>query len=134
MRSEHKAIALLGTWLMIGAMMGIVLTELGSSSLDDWVFAALAGVFGLILVAVTAIITVATPTITEPRANQRADREPRGLGKAKNSDTALVDRLIATMSDAELAALRRRLGQDEAALSDDGEIISLEEAIRGKRR
>jgi hypothetical protein len=43
-------------------------------------------------------------------------------GKAKRSDMALVDRLIETMSDSELDALRQRLGDDSAAVGDDGEI------------
>ncbi len=46
----------------------------------------------------------------------------RRTGKAKRSDMALVDRLIESMSDSELDALRQRLGDDNAVVGDDGEI------------
>lgn len=133
MKSEHKALALLGTWLMIGVLAGVVLTNFGLGIQEEWVIAAVTGIFALLLISMTAIITVATPTIASDKSAD--SRAARGLSKAKNSDTALVDRLIATMSEEELAALRRRLSApDSAEVGDDGEVISLEDAIRGKRR
>ncbi len=51
-----------------------------------------------------------------------SSRRTSGSGKAKRSDMALVDRLIESMSDSELDALRQRLGDDNASIGDDGEI------------
>ena len=54
--------------------------------------------------------------------------------KAKRSDMALVDRLIGSMSESELAALRKRLNQDTPVLGDDGEMVSLDELLASKKK
>lgn len=54
--------------------------------------------------------------------------------KAKRSDMALVDRLIGSMSESELAALRRRLNENAPVVGDDGEMVSLDELLASKKK
>ncbi len=66
-----------------------------------------------------------------------------GQGKAKRSDLALVDRLVASMSDEELAALRERLTDERTAgdkvddtitsVGDDGEIVRRDSQAKQRR-
>jgi hypothetical protein len=82
--------------------------------------------------ALALMSLLATFMITRiPNADETADSS-RISAKAKRSDTALIDRLIESMSDAELAALRKRLTGDSTTVGDDGEIVSLDELQAGR--
>jgi hypothetical protein len=85
---------------------------------------------GLMLVIMTLLATfmiTRVPNTVETRAD--ADRIS---GKAKRSDTALVDRLLDSMSDAEVAALRKRLMSNDLVVGDDGEMVTLDGLSTGK--
>jgi hypothetical protein len=82
--------------------------------------------FGFVLMVGALVSThmIMRGAAHEDVGSRKAISSRRGgaSGKAKRSDMALVDRLIESMSDTELDALRQRLGDDSAAIGDDGEI------------
>lgn len=51
--------------------------------------------------------------------------------KSKRSDTILIDRLIESMSDAEMTALRRRLMGDIPVVGSDGELVPVDDLRAG---
>jgi hypothetical protein len=85
---------------------------------------------GLALTFVTALATLMITRV--PNTVETTTDSNRISAKAKRSDTALIDRLIDSMSDAEVAALRKRLMEDDRIVSDDGEIVSLDALKAGK--
>ena len=101
-------------------------------------FFLLAGLAVTTLLA-TLIVSL-TRTVDEPpgeSAVEEAEDEEEEIittPKAKRSDMALVDRLIGSMSEPELAALRKRLNQDTPVVGDDGEMVSLDELLASKKK
>jgi hypothetical protein len=83
--------------------------------------------------AVAFMTLLATFMITRvPNAGETTTDRSRIGHKAKRSDTALIDRLIDSMSDAEVAAFRKRLMGNDPVVGDDGEIVSLDDLRAGK--
>ncbi len=128
MKSRDKTQALIAMWIVIAILAGVTFTSLDFTSSTSWVFAIFAVVFGAMALGGTYIIAIMTRTMPDSgdRTHESDRRDP---GKAKTSDLALVDRMVESLSDEELAALRRRLLAGE----DDGEVISLEEALQARR-
>jgi hypothetical protein len=108
--------------------MAIILNNV---PLDFWSAIAIVGVIGVSFGATMGITTGVKTIEEQPRIDARA--ASNDWRKAKNSDSALVDRLIDTMSDEELAALRRRLSAGGTTVGEDGELVTLEEALRGRQ-
>ncbi len=81
---------------------------------------------GIVLLGLALMTLLATLVIAWSRVVDEATDNPAISAKAKRSDLALIDRLVDSMSDAELTALRKRLAAN-VFVSDDGEIASLEE-------
>jgi hypothetical protein len=130
MNSSDKAGAIFVTWVIVGALAFFTLPRIAETVSEDWVVLGVMGILALIGLGTTFILAVMTSTESKPSV----EREPRERSKPKNSDTALVDRLLATMSDDELASLRRRLSADDlVALDDDGELVPLHQNVRGRR-
>jgi hypothetical protein len=129
MNSDGKAGAIVLTWLMVGGIAFFTLPRIAETVSEDWVILGVMGILALIGLGTTFIVAVMTRT--EPLTGERQTRE---RAKPKNSDTALVDRLLATMSDDELASLRRRLSADEQmALDDDGELVPMAQGLDKRR-
>jgi hypothetical protein len=129
MNSDGKAGAIVLTWLMVGGIAFFTLPRIAETVSEDWVILGVMGILALIGLGTTFIVAVMTRT--EPLTSERQTRERT---KPKNSDTALVDRLLATMSDDELASLRRRLSADEQmALDDDGELVPMAQGLDKRR-
>ena len=84
--------------------------------------------------AVTFMTLLATFMVTRAQSTIETRIDSHSVsGKAKRSDTALVDRLLDSMSDAEVAALRRRLDEEaDSVVGDDGEIVSLDDLKAGR--
>lgn len=115
MTSTHKTGTIIVLWIAGLVMMGMLTNNeinVGSVILGVFVFA---GVIGS-TIAITQ--SAAAAESAEPVAM-------RGRSKMKNSDAALVDRLIDSMSEEELSALRRRLGDEAMTVGDDGELVSI---------
>jgi hypothetical protein len=124
MKSEHKALTIIAVWFAAFAIMAIFFIDrdvtLGTGILA---FVALAG-------ASATTIEIAQSSAKELAQQQKIIKTE----KAKNSKFARVDKLLAGLSDDDLAALRRRLVADEpASISDDGELVTLEEVLRGRQ-
>jgi hypothetical protein len=85
-------------------------------------------------VMLTVMTLLATFMITRvPNTVETKTDSGRISGKAKHSDTALIDRLLDSMSDAEVAALRKRLmSNDDLVVGDDGEMVTLDDLNAGK--
>ena len=89
---------------------------------EGWVTVVLGLALTFMTLLATFMVTRASTTVETKMDTGRIS------GKAKRSDTALVDRLLDSMSDAEVAALRRRLEEEnEAVAGDDGEMVSLDD-------
>jgi len=130
MTSRDKAAVIIVMWLIAAALSLLVLLGSISRGLEAWpallVMVLIGSAVGGSIAITTGTKTVETPT--------REARTPRMTGKAKTSDMTLADRLIDSMSDEEIAALRRRLSHENGAqVGDDGEVVSLEEALRERR-
>jgi hypothetical protein len=117
MTSAHKLGAILFLW--IAGLIAIAVMVNGNAGMDFGT--SLLGVFILIGVGGTSIAITQMPT-----TDQNASARKRGNSKLKNNEAALVDRLIDSMSDEELAALRRRLGDHEMRIGDDGELVQIQ--------
>ncbi len=127
MTSRDKAVVIIVMWMIAAALSFFTLV---GRSMDGWVALIVIGLIGS-AVGGSIAITTGTQTVVEPSREQRIDSS----GKAKTSDMSLVDRMIDSMSDEEIATLRRRLALDNNThMGDDGELLSLEEALREKRR
>ncbi len=85
---------------------------------------------GLMLTAMTLLATFMITRV--PNTVETKMDSGRISGKAKRSDTALVDRLLDSMSDAEVAALRKRLMGNDLVVGDDGEMVTLDGLSTGK--
>jgi hypothetical protein len=84
-------------------------------------------------VMLTTMTLLATFMITRvPNTVETRIDTGRIGSKAKHSDTALIDRLIESMSDTEVAALRRRLMGNDPVVGDDGELVTLDDLSAGK--
>ena len=130
MTSRDKAAVIIIMWLIAAALSFFVLFGSIGNGLDVWSALLVMALIGS-AVGGSIAITTGTKTIETPGREQRS----HSMGKAKTSDMALADRLIDSMSDEEIAALRRRLsGENGAHVGEDGEIVSLEEALRSRRR
>ena len=131
MNSDGKAGAIVVTWLVVGAIAFFTLPRIAEMVSEDWIVLGVMGILALIGLGTTFILAVLTRSI--PNEKPTAEVEVRHH-KPKNSDSALVDRLLATMSDDELASLRRRLSAGDAVtLDDDGELITMEQALPRNR-
>ncbi|MDX2137799.1 MAG: hypothetical protein SF123_06860 [Chloroflexota bacterium] len=130
MTSRDKRNLAIIIWVVAAVLnMAIILNNV---PLDFWSAIAIVGVIGVSFGATMGITTGVKTIEEQPRADARTNSDWR---KAKNSDSALVDRLIETMSDEELAVLRRRLtAGNSTTVGDDGELVTLEQALRGKGR
>jgi hypothetical protein len=126
MTSRDKAAVVIVMWL-IG--FGLSLIALVGRPIDIWNALLVMAVIGS-AVGGSIAITTGTKTIEQPRAER--DAQPASRSKAKNEDMGLADRLIASMTDEEIAALRRRL-IDAASIGDDGELVTLQDQPSGKR-
>lgn len=127
MTSRDKAVVIIVMWMIAAALSFFTLV---GRSMDGWVALIVIGLIGS-AVGGSIAITTGTQTVVEPSREQRIDSS----GKAKTSDMSLVDRMIDSMSDEEIATLRRRLALDNNThMGDDGELLSLEEALKEKRR
>jgi hypothetical protein len=94
---------------------------------EGWVTVVLGLAVAFMTLLATFMVTRASNTV-----ETRIDTG-RMSGKAKRSDTALIDRLLDSMSDAEVAALRRRLEEEaDAVIGDDGEMVSLDDLREGR--
>lgn len=130
MNSDGKAGAIVLTWLMVGVIAFFTLPRIAETVSEDWVILGVMGILALIGLGTTFIVAVMTRT--EPMT--KVERETSERPKPKNSDTALVDRLLATMSDDELASLRRRLSTEEQmTLDDDGELVPMAQGFDKQR-
>ncbi|MCA9903762.1 MAG: hypothetical protein KC547_07900 [Anaerolineae bacterium] len=127
MTSRDKAAVIIVMW-MIAAVLSFF--TLVGRSMDGWVALIVIGLIGS-AVGGSVAITAGTQTVVEPSREHHV----HSSGKAKTSDMSLVDRMIDSMSDEEIAVLRRRLALDNNThMGDDGELLSLEEALKEKRR
>jgi hypothetical protein len=117
MTSAHKLGAIIFLWIAGLIAIGAIVNA--NPGMDFG--AAILGVFVLIGVAGTSIAITQMPT-----ADRHAPAQTQGNSKLKNSETALMDRLIDSMSEEELAALRRRLGDGEMRIGDDGELVQIQ--------
>ena len=128
MKSRDKTQALIAMWIVIAILAGVTFTSLDFNSATSWVFAIFAAVFGAMALGGTYIVAIMTRTMPDD-GDRALERHARDRDKAKTSDLALVDRMVESLSDEELAALRRRL----LASDDDGEVISLEDVLQARR-
>ncbi|MCC6613911.1 MAG: hypothetical protein IT320_10565 [Anaerolineae bacterium] len=128
MKSGDKARALIAMWIVTAIVAGATLNGLNVSSGSAWVLAVLGLAFAGMAVGGTYIVAIMTKTMPDGEEMMR-DTRTYERGKAKTSDMALVDRMVDNLNDEELAALRRRL----LAGGDDGEVLSLEEALHRRR-
>ena len=101
-----------------------------------WLFLFVA-VFGehtdvilIVLLGLGLLTLLATYMITRADIPNETNDRPTITSKSKRSDTALVDRLLESMSEAEMAALRRRLMGD-IPVGSDGELVPLDELKAG---
>lgn len=118
MTSTHKTGVIVVMWIAAMVMMGMITNtnpDMGAGAVILAIFIFLGVIGGTI-----AISQASTVREDGDRANVS------GRSKLKNADAALVDRLIDTMSDEELAALRRRLGDHELGIGDDGELVQIQ--------
>jgi hypothetical protein len=118
MTSKDKSNVVIAMWVITTILSLAVVID---RPINEWVVLTMVALVGAAMVGSIAITTgVRTVEDSSPRQRTQA------LGKAKNSDMALVDRLIESMSEEELAALRQRLGVEERlALGDDGELVEM---------
>ncbi|MCC7207327.1 MAG: hypothetical protein IT323_08475 [Anaerolineae bacterium] len=138
MTSRDRLIGLGLVWLIYAALLGYMISQ-GPATV------AVSVPFMVFLTLVTLLASFfltrgAAPAANQDQGSARAarDRELTAANpKAKRSDLALVDRLIDSMSDSELDALRQRLEQSGSALGADGELtdddIDLERLRRRSR-
>jgi hypothetical protein len=125
MTSRDRLIGLGLVWLIYAILIGLMIDGSAATmgaAVPFMVFLT------LITLAATVFLTRAAPPAAaakdETRARTARDRNLNAANpKAKRSDMALVDRLIDSMSDSELDALRRRLERSGSSLGDDGELL-----------
>lgn len=126
MTSRDRLIGLGLVWLVYAILLAIIFDEGAatiSASAPFMVFLT------IITLAASIIVTRAAPPAAAQDQRQSSARAARDSDliaadpKAKRSDLALVDRLIESMSDSELEALRRRLDQGGSAIGADGELL-----------
>ncbi len=127
MESSHKVIAVVIIWAIVLGVAAATLQPLAASVSQEWVLVAIMGIFATLGLGVTFMIGSLIPTVTKGESNAV---QTRG-GKAKNEDMNLAERLIASMSDDEIEALRRRLND---TVGDDGELVSVDERLRQQQR
>lgn len=129
MTSRDRLIGLGLVWVLYAVLVALLLEEWGptiGATVPMIVF------LSIITLAVSMFVTRAAP----PAAASQEQGQDRGRArpareegrtvaspKAKRSDMALVDRLIDSMSDSELDALRQRLERGGSSLDADGELL-----------
>ncbi len=118
MTSSHKTSTIAVMWISAAVMMGMITTnnpDMGA---------------GAVILSVLVFLGVVSATIAITQAGVVGDNgsnaKAGGQSKIKNSDSALVDRLLDSMSEEELAVLRRRLGDEALAVGDDGELVQIQ--------
>ncbi len=121
MTSGDRLKALMAVWITCFLM---ALTIAIFASATAWAAVSLGGMLMFMTLLATFMITRAKGPDSEPMEREQT------RWKAKRSDTALIERLIDSMSDEELAALRQRLIGDLSTIGDDGEIVPLNQARR----
>ncbi len=113
---------MMAVWIAC-VLMGLAIAIFASGA-EGWVPVSLGGMLMIMTVLATYMITRSGGQSSEPIEREQA------RGKAKRSDTALIERLIDSMSDEELAALRQRLVGGMSTIGDDGEIVPLDQPRR----
>ena len=128
MKSDDKVGAIVVIWGIVGGLLLLVLIVkvLGGGELtfNETLLGGAA-----MLAAGLASFGIATSGRVESLPST-SRKQSRGGSKAKTSDMALAERLMDSMTDEEIASLRRRLVAHESAPSDDDEIVTLEEVLR----
>ena len=125
MRSHHRLAALIFVWLVFAVLASFIVT----GPMMDSSLMILGSVYAVTALAATLLIA-RIPSVEDVPA--RPVQTSQGSHKAKRGEAQLVDRLIDTLSDDELARLRERLLVEPEA-ADDGEVVSLEELIERRR-
>ncbi|HLY29203.1 MAG TPA: hypothetical protein VKQ72_22850 [Aggregatilineales bacterium] len=116
MRSQDKVPALGIVW---GVFLVLAFFSLLRGPMGFW-----DAVWGITLVLATFGVSAFIMGVHRADAEPGySDRDTHSQGKAKHSDLALVERLVESMSDEELAALRQRLTDQHMSVGDDGEMI-----------
>lgn len=123
MKSSDRLNAIRFIWVAFAAACIFTLGGEPITGASIW----LALVYALAAVGGTVAVAVLIRSEPEPREAAQAHSE-----KLKHEETALFDHLIASMSDTELAALRRRLEASESPPSD-GEFTSLDELLKRQK-
>jgi hypothetical protein len=124
MKSEHKALSIIAMWFAVFAIMAILFigrdVTLGPGILA---FMTIVGAIGGTIELAQSGTAKETPT-----------QNDRDAEKAKNRASARVDKLLSGLSEDDLITLRRRLADDDSVrISDDGEVVTLEQALRGRQ-
>ncbi|MDX2137800.1 MAG: hypothetical protein SF123_06865 [Chloroflexota bacterium] len=124
MKSEHKALSIIAIWFATAGIMAMLFlgrdVDLGG------------GVLAFFILAFAAISTteIAGSKVPQPVVTQTSEK----VEKAKNRASARVDKLLSGLSEDDLVTLRRRLADDDSVrISNDGELVTLEQALRGRR-
>jgi hypothetical protein len=125
LNSGDRLRALFVIWGAATAIVISMMIFLGHA--EGWVTAVLGLAVAFMTVLATFMVTRASSMVETKMDTGRMS------GKAKRSDTALIDRLLDSMSDAEVAALRRRLEEEaDSVVGDDGEMVSLDDLRAGR--
>ncbi len=122
MTSGDRLKALMAVW--IACFLMALTVAIFARGLEGWAVVSLGAMMMIMVLLATAMIMRAGGPSSEPIEREQI------RGKAKRSDTALIERLIDSMSDEELAALRRRLIGEMSTIGDDGEIVPLDQPRR----
>ncbi len=129
MNSGDRLKALMAVWIA-SVCMGVTIA-IFTGGAQGWVPVSLGGMLMFMTLVATFMITRSGEQTSEPLEREQY------RGKTKRSDTALIERLIDSMSDEELASLRQRLVGGMSTIGDDGEIVPLDQPRRrttGTRR
>ncbi len=126
MNSGDRLKALIAVW--IACFLMALTIAIFAGALEGWAVVSLGGMLMIMTLLGTFMITRSGGASSAPIEREEI------RGKAKRSDTALIERLIDSMSDEELAALRRRLIGEAPTIGDDGEIIPGDQPMRRTSR
>ncbi|MCA9903763.1 MAG: hypothetical protein KC547_07905 [Anaerolineae bacterium] len=127
MRSRDKTGAIIVIWGIVG---GILLLFMALKMVSGGELTAFETLFGSAMMLAAGVASYGIANSGRVEESFPTSEHQSRLPKAKTSDMALADRLIDSMSEEEIAALRRRLTMDNSThMGDDGELISLEEAM-----
>jgi hypothetical protein len=129
MKSGHRLTALIVIWIAFAVASSETFDNL---SLNNSSGSAAAVAMTLIYVVgvIVASLVVMKFGGTDTDAAQRSSLSNQ---KPKRSDMGLAERLIDSMSDEELEALRQRLMGGSMTIGDDGELIPAERSSQRRR-